>query len=162
MVPNGIFIDEDGIIRMAEERFRVDHPDHTEAVRALALGDKRSRILDERASETPDESALLKQLLADTKMKLAQKYVDEQKTEKALQELDEALRLDPDNFVIRKQRWYLRYPERFNPTIDFEWQREQLNREKKAEAALSQDSVCGPDDCIIPASTMNQERDEQG
>ncbi|OYD07866.1 hypothetical protein CHM34_09955 [Paludifilum halophilum] len=95
-------------------------------------------------------------------MKLAQKYVDEQKTEKALQELDEALRLDPDNFVIRKQRWYLRYPERFNPTIDFEWQREQLNREKKAEAALSQDSVCGPDDCIIPASTMNQERDEQG
>jgi hypothetical protein len=36
---------------------------------------------------------------------------------KALNELDEALLLDPDNFLIRKQRWYLRFPEKFHQAL---------------------------------------------
>ena len=40
-----------------------------------------------------------------------------------------ALALDPANFTIRKQIWMVERPERFYPTIDFDWQKEQLERE---------------------------------
>jgi hypothetical protein len=42
----------------------------------------------------------------------------------------EALRADPDNYVIRKQVWAVEHPERFYPTIDWAWQRTQLARER--------------------------------
>ncbi|MAG36682.1 MAG: hypothetical protein CL878_10645 [Dehalococcoidia bacterium] len=59
-----------------------------------------------------------------------------------------ALRYDPDNFVIRKQIWALLNPERFSEQIDYAWQREQLARERAAEAA-----ECGPDGCALPSTS---------
>ncbi len=46
----------------------------------------------------------------------------------------EALAADPDNYVIRKQIWAVEHPERFYPTIDFAWQGEQLVRERAARS----------------------------
>jgi tetratricopeptide (TPR) repeat protein len=50
--------------------------------------------------------------------------------------VDEALRwwktarqLDPPNFTVRKQIWMVEHPERFYPTIDLDWQQEQLRLE---------------------------------
>ena len=40
-----------------------------------------------------------------------------------------ALALDPPNFTVRKQIWMTEHPERFYPTIDFGWQKEQLRQE---------------------------------
>jgi tetratricopeptide (TPR) repeat protein len=40
-----------------------------------------------------------------------------------------ALELDPRNFTVRKQIWREEHPERFYPTIDVEWQKEQLSKE---------------------------------
>ena len=40
-----------------------------------------------------------------------------------------ALELDPRNFTVRKQIWREEHPQRFYPTIDSEWQKEQLARE---------------------------------
>jgi tetratricopeptide (TPR) repeat protein len=34
--------------------------------------------------------------------------------------------LDPPNFTVRKQIWMVEHPERFYPTIDAAWQKEQL------------------------------------
>ncbi|RXI96730.1 hypothetical protein DS745_20990 [Anaerobacillus alkaliphilus] len=65
----------------------------------------------------------------------------------ALRELDEALHYNPDIFLIRKQRWFIRYPEKFTPTIDIEWQQEQLQKEKLAEA-----DDCGTEGCKIPGT----------
>ncbi|MBX3118554.1 MAG: hypothetical protein KF784_05785 [Fimbriimonadaceae bacterium] len=45
----------------------------------------------------------------------------------------QALRYDRDNFVIRKQIWMVEHPERFHPEIDWNWQREQLKKEKEQE-----------------------------
>jgi hypothetical protein len=42
-----------------------------------------------------------------------------------------ALRLDPDNLVIRKQLWRADHPERFGEVIDGDWQRQQLARERE-------------------------------
>jgi tetratricopeptide (TPR) repeat protein len=40
-----------------------------------------------------------------------------------------ALELDPANFTVRKQIWMIEHPDKFYPTIDFDWQKEQLARE---------------------------------
>jgi tetratricopeptide (TPR) repeat protein len=40
-----------------------------------------------------------------------------------------ARQLDPPNFTVRKQIWMIEHPERFYPTIDLDWQKEQLRLE---------------------------------
>ena len=49
--------------------------------------------------------------------------------EGALRWWRQALTLDPQNFTVRKQIWREEHPERFYPTIDTEWQKEQLRLE---------------------------------
>jgi tetratricopeptide (TPR) repeat protein len=51
----------------------------------------------------------------------------------ALKLLNQALKLDPQNYVIRKQRWQLEFPEKFHPSIDWGWQREQMKKELEEE-----------------------------
>ena len=47
----------------------------------------------------------------------------------ALARWREALAIDPENFLIRSQIWALEHPERFWPTVDRDWQEQQLLRE---------------------------------
>ena len=49
-------------------------------------------------------------------------------TAEALTSWRAALDRDPQNFTVRKQIWWVEHPEKFYPTIDFDWQREQLKR----------------------------------
>lgn len=57
--------------------------------------------------------------------------ISEGKKENALSQLRQALALDNDNWLIRKQIWAIEHPEKFyNGNVDFDWQREQLKREK--------------------------------
>ena len=51
------------------------------------------------------------------------------RTEEALANWRAALALDPANFTVRKQIWMVEHPDKFYPTIDFDWQKEQLKRE---------------------------------
>jgi tetratricopeptide (TPR) repeat protein len=51
------------------------------------------------------------------------------RTAEALASWREASALDPPNFTVRKQIWMVEHPDKFYPTIDFNWQREQLARE---------------------------------
>jgi len=55
------------------------------------------------------------------------------KKPEAVSQLRKALSLDRENFVVRKQIWLIEHPERFHPTIDWAWQREQLKKEREAE-----------------------------
>ena len=54
-------------------------------------------------------------------------------TTEALASWRRALRLEPDNFIIRKQIWRVEHPEKFYPTIDYDWQQVKLAEEKAAE-----------------------------
>ena len=49
--------------------------------------------------------------------------------EDALRWWKTARQLDPPNFTVRKQIWMVEHPERFYPTIDLDWQKEQLRLE---------------------------------
>lgn len=148
IVPNGIFIDENGTIRLLKEGFHVDTPEHIQAVEQL-INKEVEKVEFEEGSTRNAESDLQIQL-AQTKFKLGMEYVKQERNEEALRELDDAVLLDPDNFTIRKQRWYIRYPEKFGQEIDFEWQKGQLKKEKaEEEMRRNQGLVCGPDGCFI-------------
>lgn len=83
-------------------------------------------------------------------------YAENGKKEEALKELNEVLLLDTNNFLFRKQRWYIRYPEKFAPMTDIEWQQKPLEKGKAKEAKLKGDLVCGQEGCIIPGTgTLN-------
>jgi tetratricopeptide (TPR) repeat protein len=146
IVPNGIFIDESGVLRLIKQGFSVSKSEHLEAVEKLIQGEIQEAVLEDEYHVTETQSTVETQL-AETKVKLAKEYLKQQKKDEALKELDEALLLDPENFLIRKQRWYIRYPEKFSPTIDIDWQQEQLKKEKEQEQA-----ICGPEGCVLPGT----------
>jgi hypothetical protein len=50
-------------------------------------------------------------------------------TQEALRWWRTALQRDPKNFTVHKQIWWVEHPEKFYPSIDTEWQREQLRLE---------------------------------
>lgn len=151
IVPNGVFLDQQGIIRLEQQGLRVIEPTHVEAVETLIQDSQREITLGDAYHVTDTTNSLEKQLAA-TKFKLANEYLKQGRTEEALQELDEALLFDPESFLIRKQRWYIRHPERFAPMIDIEWQQQQYEQEKQAEAQrLGHD--CGPEGCLLPGYT---------
>jgi len=150
VVPNGIFIDKNGIIRLIKQRFYVTSPEHLNAIEKLINGTEETVVLDEEKPGPVNDVGPLEKQLSETKFKLALQYANNGKKEEALKELDEALLLDTDNFLIRKQRWYIRYPEKFSPTIDMEWQQEQLEKEKSQEATLNDRNFCGSEGCHLP------------
>ncbi len=47
-----------------------------------------------------------------------------------------ALHLDPASFIVRKQIWAHRHPEKFWPDIDFAWQKAEMDRERAGESDL--------------------------
>lgn len=130
---------------------------HLDAVEKLIHGTAEKVILDDEYYNPPNNVNNIEKQLSETKFKLGMEYANNGKKEKALKELDEALYLDTDNFLIRKQRWYIRYPEKFSPIIDIEWQQEQLKKEKAQEALLNDGLACGPEGCVIPGTTLNNE-----
>ncbi|QOR68850.1 redoxin domain-containing protein [Cytobacillus suaedae] len=151
IVPNGIFIDKNGVIRLIKQGFQISNEEHTEAVRQLLKGEVEKVVLDDQYYNPTTKESDIEIQLAQTKFKLGMEYARNGKKEEALKELDEALLLDSDNFLIRKQRWYIRHPEKFSPTIDVEWQQKQLEKEK-AEEAQRKGEDCGPDGCVIPGT----------
>lgn len=150
VVPNGIFIDKEGVIRLIKRSFYVSNPDHINAVEKLINGEAEKVVLDNEIYHSMNFASNAETLLSETKFKLGMEYAQNGKKEEALKELDDALRLDPDNVIIRKQRWYFRYPEKFTPTIDAQWQQTQLEKEKAEEALLNGDLACGLEGCVIP------------
>ncbi|WP_308303488.1 tetratricopeptide repeat protein [Bacillus canaveralius] len=151
IVPNGVFIDHDGTIRLIKEGFHVTNEEHILAVEKLIDNQEESIQLQDTYHVHRKKLSELEVSLAQTKFKLGLAYAGAGKHDDALKQLDDALELDPDNFLIRKQRWYIRFPEKFSPVIDIEWQQKQLERER-AEEQMRSDDVCGPDGCIIPGT----------
>lgn len=153
IVPNGIFIDKEGTIRLIKQGFSVTNPEHVDAVEKLINGTVEKVVLDDEYYNPTNHVTDVEKQLSQTKFKLGMEYAKNGKKEEALKELDEALLLDTANFLIRKQRWYIRYPEKFTPTIDIEWQQIQLEKEKAEEALIKDNLACGPEGCVIPGTT---------
>jgi hypothetical protein len=145
VVPNGVLLDEEGTVRWTKfGGFSIDNPDDVAAVeRFLAGGEPEPSP----AQAVPYALGPLERELVATKLQLGRVLLDAGRTAEATAAWRDALRLDPQNFTIRKQIWVAEHPEKFFPTIDFAWQQEQLTAEREREIA---DGVCGPDGCPTP------------
>jgi hypothetical protein len=144
-VPNGILVDEAGIVRWAKfGGFSIDHPDDVAVVERFLNGDD---LGSSPAVDTPYVLGPMERELVTTKVRLGQFLDGYGRRDEAVAVWREALRLDPENFTIRKQIWAAEHPEKFFPTIDFPWQGEQLRSEREREIA---EGVCGPDGCPLP------------
>lgn len=148
VVPNGILVDADGIVRYRKiGGFSIDKPDDVAAVERFLRGEDPgpSPAADTRYALDPVTRELI-----ETKLRLGHALVSLGRRDEAVAEWREALHRDPDNFVIRKQIWSALHPEKFHPTIDAEWQRVQLAKERREEQAAG---WCGPDGCPLPGAT---------
>lgn len=88
--------------------------------------------------------------LVETKLRFGHVLAQAGRQDEAVAEWKDALHRDPENMVIRKQIWSTLHPEKFHPTIDGAWQKEQLARERAEEIAAG---FCGPDGCPLPWAT---------
>jgi hypothetical protein len=151
VVPNGILLDEAGTVRWAKfGGFSIDNPDDVVVVERFLAG--------EEPGPSPAQDVVyalgpLEQELVATKLQLGRLLLDRGRIVEAVGAWRDALRLDPENFTIRKQIWAAEHPEKFFPTIDFDWQQEQLAAERAQEIA---EGICGPDGCPIPWATNTQ------
>ena len=147
VVPNGVLVDPVGVIRYAKYGgFSIDNPGDVAIVEHFVAG----KQLDPVAVDAPPYllGPLERDLIA-TKVRLGRLLEAQGHRADAVTEWRAALRLDPENFLIRKQIWAAEHPEKFHPTIDFGWQQEQLRRERAQEVS---DGICGPDGCPLPGA----------
>lgn len=147
-VPNGVLVDQDGVIRWAKYGgFSIERPEDVEVVERFLHGESPGPSPEMTAAYT---LAPVERELVDTKLRFGRLLDSLGRRDAALAEWERALHLDPANLVIRKQIWAARYPEKFHPEIDWDWQRAQLEREREQEIAAG---ICGPDGCPLPAGT---------
>jgi len=145
-VPNGVLVDADGVVRYAKYGgFSVEWAEDRAAVERFAGGDDPGTS---PAATTPYTLDATTRELVATTLRLGRLLDEVGRRDEAVAAWREALRHDPENLVIRKQIWSALHPERFHPTIDGDWQREQQARERAEEIAAG---VCGPDGCPLPA-----------
>lgn len=149
LIPNGIFLDEDGVICYRKYGgFNIENAADVEAIQRLIDGEVGQIEID--AKDAPYHLSATERALVDTRMRLGAELFAHGAQPEAVTEWTEALHLDPENLTIRKQIWMADYPEKFHPTIDFDWQKGQLARERTEAIARG---ICGPDGCPLPRRT---------
>jgi len=143
-VPNGVLVDEDGVIRWAKYGgFSIEKPEDVEVVGRFLRGEDPGPS---PVQDAPYRLGPVERDLVETKLRLGRLLDSLNRRDEAVTEWQAALRLDPENLVIRKQIWVAKYPKKFHPTIDWDWQRAQLRAEREREIA---EGVCGPDGCPV-------------
>lgn len=144
-VPNGVLIDTDGTIRWAKYGgFSIENRDDVDVVRRFFAGKSiESFAQPEHPYHLSGEQSEEVERLVQHGHQLARQG----QTAGAVELWRLALRMDPENLVIRKQIWAAEFPEKFHPIIDWAWQKEQLQQERADEVAQG---ICGPDGCPIP------------
>jgi hypothetical protein len=153
VVPNGVLVDADGIVRYVKVGgFAIDNPSDVSAVERFSQGADPGPS---REATVPYELDPLTRELVETKLRFGHRLAELGRQGEAVAEWKDALHRDPENLVIRKQIWSTLHPEKFHPTIDGAWQKEQLARERAEEIA---GGFCGPDGCPLPWAASGSPR----
>lgn len=122
-IPNGWIIDGDGVIRFRQVGgFDIRKPDVAEAVERVLAGGLSSPGEATAAWPSTDGAAAFQEGV---------RLLRTGRRREALGAWMRAAEADPENLLIRKQIWFLLYPERFDPEVDFAWQKAQREREAR-------------------------------
>lgn len=123
-IPNGVFIDEEGVIRYVRlGGFDIRKPEFARLVQLWAQGTSPEELVD---APPGDHDLSIKHPEALESFRRGLELYRRGETEGALVEWRQGMALEPDNYVIHKQLWAVEHPERFyDGDIDTDWQREQ-------------------------------------
>lgn len=129
-VPVGIALDEEGKLARPVASVNIDD----EAFRTELEAWVTSGAIPPswQALAGPDRLAPLTaaEREADARLQLAIVLLERGAKEEAIAELKRAVRLDAENWLIRKQLWAVEAPEAFyGGEVDYGWQKEQMERE---------------------------------
>jgi hypothetical protein len=137
-IPNGVVLDERGVVRYRKfGGFSVESADDVAAVERLLTsgGAEGAEAPSGGAAPGQEDAPPAGPALGLVRAAALQRGLDRLRQGDragAAAAWREALRADPDNYVIRKQIWAIEHPERFYPTIDWAWQKAQLARDRAA------------------------------
>ena len=125
-IPNGLLIDEDGILRYQRfGRFDIHRPETAQVVEEWA----RVPSVEGLASQVEDQIVESEHLEAIAHFRKGLEMHRQGNVKEAVAQWRKGVELEPDNYVIRKQIWAVEHPERFyNGKVDFDWQKEQLEQ----------------------------------
>ncbi len=121
-IPNVFVVDEQGVVGYKRlSTFTIKKPE----IRDELLAALTPRVAPEKgavplAPSVPDEAARI--FAAGVRQYQAGRVAE------AIALWHQARQLDPDNFIVRKQMWAVGNPDKFYPRIDFDWQKERLDR----------------------------------
>ena len=122
VIPNGLLIDEQGVIRyLREGGFDIRKPDTAAIVEQWAAGSDLSDIdHTSRGGGHGDTKAM-------RRFREGIELYREGRSQEAVALWREGLAFEPDNLIIRKQIWAVENPDRFyDGAVDYGWQREQI------------------------------------
>ncbi len=132
-VPIGILLDEDGRLARGVGSVNIDQEEFREELtRWVETGAiPKSWIDSDNTTEIRELNGSERE--ADARFQLAIILLEQEKKDEAIIELKRAFRLDPKNWLIRKQLWAVEHPEAFyDGNVDYTWQKEQMTREDAA------------------------------
>jgi hypothetical protein len=122
-IPNGWIIDKEGVIRFRHlGGFDIRKSETVNAIEQILKGAVPEAA--DRAPEGPPNEAT-------AAFQEGVRLLRGGRKRGALEAWMRAFELDPANFLVRKQIWHLLYPDKFEPEVDFAWQRAQMEQEAR-------------------------------
>lgn len=117
-IPNGLFIDETGILRFRKfSGFDIRRPDMAAEVFRFAAG---SNVIALDASDVQTHADYFER---------GQAFYENGDIEGAKAVWRAGIEVEPDHWNMRKQLWAIEHPERFyDGKVDYDWQNEQIQQ----------------------------------
>ena len=136
-VPVGILLDEDGRLARAVGSVNIDQNEFRQELESWVETGVIPKGWIDADSGREVQELTVEEKEADARFQLAIVLLEQNKKTDAIAELKRAFRLDPKNWLIRKQLWAVEHPEAFyDGNVDYGWQKAQMAEE---DAALASD-----------------------
>lgn len=130
-VPVGIVVDEDGRLARPVGIVNIGDPDFRQQLSEWSETGSIPRAWREIEGEGALPAPTADEREADARFQLAIVLLERGQRDEALAELRRAVRLDPQNWLIRKQMWALESPDAFYAgEVDYSWQKQQMEKEE--------------------------------
>ncbi len=130
-VPVGILLDEEGRLVRAVGRVDIDREEFLRQLNAWVGSGAIPQDWTEADRRDAPHALTPEEAEADARFQRAIALLERDKRQEAMAELKEAFKLDPENWLIRKQLWAIETPEAFyDGEVDYDWQKEQMSKEE--------------------------------
>ncbi len=127
-VPLIILFDEQGRRVYGPQNFDIGDVEDKELLTGWLTGEGQE--LAQQHKSGGEQDGQLEETEAALRFHYANFLLRNDQKEAAVEELEKALTADQDNWIIHKQIWAIKHPEKFyKGNVDFGWQKKQLERE---------------------------------